>query len=112
MNITRYIHGNPVSIEMTQKELQEAYLEQQAIYDKQDILDVIACEKEYDEDFYGISKNEFLRLADDMATRMRQYIEKYDMSWDDARNDAITDVIEEHIRNKNNDERNCCYMQK
>lgn len=74
------------------------YLEKQHDFDLQDIEDAFDCydgDEECVED-HGITLKEAKPLFDKMATLKRRYIDKYDMSWQAARDEAISDVIEAH----------------
>ena len=98
MQIKRTINNNETVIELTDQELFNAYCEQQFIFDRSDITDV-ADGIENEDDFvgtYGIDRKTFDSLLDDMAYEMRRNIDKYEMSWEYARDDAITTVIRRH----------------
>lgn len=84
-------------IELTSDELYQAYEEKQHLYDMMDIefeLDV------YDDDElveqYGMTREQLNKLVSEMAYRMRKYIDKYDMDFEDARVDAIKDIADEY----------------
>lgn len=96
MKITRNVNGKAVEFELTRDELYSAYEEQEHIFDKADVEDVFdsMLDEEVIEN-YGISKSIAEGLLDEMAYRMRHYIDKHDMSLESARDEAITDIINE-----------------
>lgn len=97
MKIQRTINGAKVNIELLPDELLDAFYEQR---DKFDIEDIISYGEMFGSDFeaeMGVSYNEFLSMKEEMAAEMRRNIDKYDMSFEYARSEAIHDVI---ARNK------------
>lgn len=97
MKITREIGGKQYEFELTRDELYRAFDEQEHIYDVNDIEDVVF----YMEDAevlaeYGISKEAFLAMKDEMAYEKRRNMDKYDMSWDYARDEAVSSVLAAH----------------
>lgn len=97
LKILRNMNGEDVEFELTRGELYSAYEEQQHIFDKADVEDII---DQMDDDTimanYGVSMAAAEDLVDEIAYRMRRYIDKYDMSWESARDEAIKDVIAEY----------------
>lgn len=94
MTIERYIQRKPYEFVLTDDELFAAYLEQQHIFDRDDCADAIAWLKgEEILEAYGVTYDTFHALLDDMAVEMRRNIDKYDMSWQSARDEAVRDVI-------------------
>lgn len=94
MKIQRTINGTNFNIELLPEELVEAYFEQQ---EKYDIEDVVSFAEAYDEeelkDSYGCTYKEILDNKEDIAYRMRKNIDKYDMEWSYAREEAVRDVM-------------------
>ena len=102
MKITRYIKNEPVEIQLTDSERTEAYFEQQAEFDLEDVLDVICGSEQYTMDCYGVTEEEFRSLAKKIAVEMRHYIDVYDMFWSDARDRAIECVVKDYLEEKEN----------
>jgi hypothetical protein len=98
MTIKRNVNGIEMEFELTDTELYDAYEEKQHKYDN-DAIDDYFCSWD-DEDIkeeYGLTRTELEELYDEMSQRMRRYIDKYDCSWDYARDEAINDVLREEI---------------
>ena len=94
MTIKRTVNGEELEFELTDNELTSAYFEQQYLFDIQDVRDaVIGWEDDDVICVYGVNMETFLKLSDEMAVEMRRNIDKYDMDWDYAREDAIRSVI-------------------
>ena len=94
MKIIREINGEKKTFELTDEEMLLAYYEQQAIFDVQDIKDTVSgWSDEWNQDTYHVSSKEFFDMAEEAALEMRRNINKYDMEWSYARDQAITDVI-------------------
>lgn len=88
-------------ITLTPQELREAYEEMQHLYDEQDVRDELgAFDDEYMLEYYGGSREQLEPLVEEMAYRMRRYIDKYDMHWDAARSEVIIDIASENLRRK------------
>lgn len=100
MTIERVIDGNEYKIVLTPRELLSAYTEQQHEYDVTDIELYFDCFDDDDiMDFCGATRKDVEKLFDDMAYEMRRKIDKYEMSFEFARDEAIKDVIEENSSN-------------
>ena len=99
MKIKREIHGEPMEIELTDTELYNAYEEQQFLFDKQDVLDLICGWTEHDiTQSFGIDRQTYESYAEDMACEMRRNINKYGMDYDAARDEAVRYVIHSRKR--------------
>jgi hypothetical protein len=96
--ITRNINGTELSIPLTDVEIYSAYKYQQGLFDEQDVRNLI-LDMSNDEikKKYGISKKKFEALIPDMAIEMRRNIDKYDVDWEYAREEAVDFVIQEGI---------------
>ena len=94
MKIRRTIDGKEVEIELTSDELYEAFVEQQAAFDLEDVRFYFA---DYtDEDFqreYGITRAEAEELFESVAFHLRRNIDKYDMMFEYALPAAVEDVF-------------------
>ena len=101
MKIEREVNGTMMVFELTDDELYEAYKEKEFMFDVQDIEDVVCgwSDEEF-EDSYGIPKEVFDSLVHQMAYQKRRNQDKYDMSWDYARDDAIRTVVAEYKAGK------------
>lgn len=94
MKITRIIDGSTYETELTSSELFEAFREQEFQFDRNDIEDMFnSFSDEELEIEYDMSRKELELLFDDMAMEMRRNMDKYGMSWDYARDDAISTVL-------------------
>lgn len=97
MTITRIINGIETEIELTDRELLEAFEEEQHKCDIDDIDN--AFEDLTDEELvemYGMTMAEIEELKEDMAYRYRKYRNEYDESWIGDRDAAITYVLHEN----------------
>ena len=98
MKITREVNGQTVEFELTHKEMIDTFLEQQEAFDAQDIEMLVESFSE--EDFieiYGLSRSVVLKNAEEIGSRMRKNIEKYDMDWESARDEAVSDWCSEQV---------------
>ena len=94
MNITREINGVIHEIELTDNELYQAYLEKEFQFDRMDVEDVFDGISDDDLiEAYGVGFDAIAPLIDEMAEQKRRNMDKYDMSWDYARDDAIRYVL-------------------
>lgn len=94
MTIARMINGKLVPITLTDSELYEAYAEQQFLFDRMDCEDMcVGLDDEELVECYGVTGEQFESLLDEMATEKRRNMDKYDMSWDFARDEAIRETI-------------------
>lgn len=82
-------------IELTPQELRLAHDEYQHTLDEYDIKDRFdqLDDDEFEETFRVAKVCLGDEIKSEMAQRMRRYIDKYDMSWEYARDEAITDAI-------------------
>lgn len=104
MTITRTVHGEEFTFELTQHELQAAWYEEQQNYDESEIL--WAIEDYTDEeivDSYGVTRAQFETLVPQMAHRLRKYQDNDD-SFSDLRHWAICDTIYEFYPPERKDE--------
>ena len=94
MIIHRTIDGFDHAIELSLQEMTNAYYEQQHNFDLEDVLEelYLSEDDEFFEDVYECTVQELEQRADDVAYLMRKYIDKYEMGWYDAREDAISEV--------------------
>lgn len=92
MEIMRTVDGKKYKFKLTKREIRMAYLEHQHLNDIEDIMDVFNSMSD-DElmENYGKTYRELKKLAPDMATQMRKYINRDDVSWQSARDGAIAE---------------------
>jgi len=98
MKITREVNGQTVEFELTHNEMMDTFFEQQKAFDAQDIEMLV--EDFSEEDFieiYGLSPSVVLENAEEIGSRMRKNIDKYDMDWETARDEAVSDWCSEHM---------------
>lgn len=99
MTISRIVDGKNVSFELSDSELYRAFLEQEFILDRLDCEDMIAGFSDEDSiGCYGVDAGTFKTLLDDMAVEKRRNMDKYDMSWDYARDEAIRTIIDGYLK--------------
>lgn len=94
MKIQRTINGTSYTIELLPEELEDAFFEQRDKFDIEDIVDYgeMMSHTEMEEEL-GCSYSEFLSMKEEMAQEMRRNMDKYDMAFPYARQDAIETVI-------------------
>jgi len=92
MTIKRTVNGIEMEFELTRAERWDAYEEAQHEFDKSDIDTV------FDREEYGISESEADDLIDEMAYRMRRYMDKYNCDFVYSRDEAIKDVLRNYMR--------------
>ena len=94
MWVTSEIDGKFMPIKLTPDELFRAYLEQEHIFDCEDVRDYFDA---FDDDnlleVYGMSRTKIEEFYDDIAVEMRRNINKYDMRMEDARAEAIIAIL-------------------
>ena len=97
MTIMRVINGIETEIELTDRELWEAYEEEQHKCDLSDIDNAFEdlTDDELIED-YGKTRGELEELKEAMACRYRKYRDNYDESWIGDRDEAIRYVLMEN----------------
>lgn len=94
MKIKREVNGVPMEFELTDDELWSAFQEKERQFDRQDIEDAVCgLEDEDIDDLYGVSREVLESLFDQMAYEKRRNQDKYDMSWEFARDEAIRTVV-------------------
>ncbi len=94
MKIKREVNGVPMEFELTDDELWSAFQEKERQFDRQDIEDAICdLEDEDVDDLYGVSREVLESLFDQMASKKRRYQDEYGMTWTEARDEAIRDVV-------------------
>jgi len=76
---------NGFEFELTGEELRTAYYEQEHLFDVKDVKGKI----EDEENEYGDAAEFILEHIDDVADEMRRNIDKYDMDWVSACDEAI-----------------------
>lgn len=91
--------SNERPIELTADELYQAYLEQEHKFDVMDIEDIL--DQLTDEeclDMYDVEKSVLIDYVDEIAEKKRRNMDKYDLSWETARDEAIADCASRHAR--------------
>lgn len=98
MVIKRTFNNTEYSIKLSPEEMTQAYFEQQNIYDIEDVVSYAETFSNEDLiDLCGGTYSEILSRKEEIADKMRRYIDKYGMEWSYAREEAVRDVI---MRNK------------
>ena len=94
MKIKRTIDGREIEIELTEQELFDAFVEQEFIFDLDNVRNYFM---DYtDEDFqerYGLSREEAESRFKDVASQLRRNIDKYGMNYEYAMSEAIHTVF-------------------
>ena len=93
MYITRQVGDQIMRFELTARELYDAYIEQEFLFDREDVTTVFEnmSDEEIIEEF-GKTRKEMEPLYDAIASAKRRYIDKYDWKWQDALEQALADV--------------------
>lgn len=96
MTIIRVINGVETEITLTDRELWEAFEEEQHKCDLSDIDNAFEdlTDDEVIED-YGVTREKIEELKEAMAYRYRKYRDNYDESWIGDRDEAIRYVLME-----------------
>ena len=103
MTITREIDGKQIKIELTDDEVYAAYEVKQFQFDRADMEDYIVGVEE-GEDFkeeYGVDYSDAEEHLDELAYKLRRLIDKWDMSWEFAREAALEEWCNEQRNIKN-----------
>lgn len=97
MTIIRTINGIETEIKLTDRELWEAFEEEQHKCDLSDIDNAFEdlTDDELIED-YGVTREKIEELKEAMAYRYRKYRDNYDESWIGDRDEAIRYVLMEN----------------
>lgn len=94
MNITRLINGTEYTFSLTPREMETAYFEQQYEFDQEDVRTLLdSFDDDYWQENYGTTRDEMEPLVEDMAIEMRRMIDKYDVDWDYAREEAVREIL-------------------
>lgn len=91
-----------LNITLTGQEVYEAFREKEFEYDRQDIQDELENREAEDaQNICGVPCSFITEsMIDDMASEMRRQIDKYDVSWDYARDEAIQEIIEKELKKR------------
>lgn len=95
MEIYRRYGGQRVAHTLSKAELHEAYLEQQHIYDVDDIRNGLDTDHEYYAEKYGISEKPVTNNEiEEMARLLRHFLDsEADSTWSVCVQDAITKIL-------------------
>ena len=103
MKIQREVNGQIMEFELTSEELYSAHLEQEHKNDMQDIEDALENYRpDGAEDFYRTYEVPFDKvygndeLISEIAHEKRHNMDKHDMHWDTARDEAISEILYRH----------------
>lgn len=107
MKIKREIFGQQIEIELTEREVYDAYAEQEHLYDLEDCRNDFELRYSDEDWFSDVFDNEEAMevITEQMAAIYRRNMDKYTMSHDYALDDAATDeevmkLIEKYKDNK------------
>lgn len=99
MKIKRLVSGKEQEFELTADELYAAYREQEFKFDRADVADYfLAFDNEYIEEEYGMTTKEVESKFNEIAYEMRRNIDKYDMDWTYARDEAIETILRKVVQ--------------
>ncbi len=102
MKIAREINGQTVEFELTEHELSVAFYEMQNKFDGQDMEDYITESSDAEcLDIYGVGQNTMLDNVEEIGRILKKYMDKYDMSFEFARDEALRDWCAEKILEDN-----------
>ena len=94
MIIKRTINGIDFNFELTPAEMYAAYFEQQEHFDIQDVMNYADMFDEDDfEEEVGCTYKEFCDMKEEIAYEMRRNMDKYDMDFSYARDEAVRDIV-------------------
>lgn len=94
MEIKREIDGKSYVFKLTERELYEAFSEQEHRFDCDDVRDMLYAFEDVDlVESYGADAEEILESLDDIAYEMRRQMNKYGVDMDFAREEAIRAVM-------------------
>ena len=97
MTIRRIVNGMEMEFELTDRELWEAYEEEQHKCDLSDIDGAFEDLSDADlMEMYGVTREKIEELREAMAYRYRRYRDNYDESWIYDRDEAIRYVLMEN----------------
>ena len=88
--------GQELLIELTAKELCDAYHEQEHNYDVEDVQNVFDNMEDEEFEERGLTREEAESRIDEIAREKRRNINKYDMSWELALDEALKDFWSEY----------------
>ena len=90
-----FIERDGKRYELTEKEMRDAYYEQEFLYDREGVLYYLdAFDDDELLDMYSKSRAELEACADDIAVRLRFDLDEYEMTWADALPAAVKYVLE------------------
>lgn len=94
MTIKREIDGKEFEFELTPSELYDAFAEQEYKFDLENVRSFFAdyTDEDYQSEF-GLTKEEAEKKFEDIAIELRRNMDKYEMTFDYAISDAISDVM-------------------
>jgi hypothetical protein len=99
MQITRTINGIEYTFDLTPSEMAAAYFAQQYEFDKEDVETLLdSFDDGYWQENYGMSRAEIDPLVEDIASEMRRMIDKYDVDWDYARDEAVGEILRRNVK--------------
>lgn len=99
MKIKRFVNGKEQEFELTSDELYAAFSEQEFKFDRADVADYFsAFDNEYIEEEYGMTAKEVESKFNEIAYEMRRNIDKYDMEWTFARDEAIETILRREVQ--------------
>ena len=94
MTITRKINGGTVEIKLTDDELLAAYYEKQGQFDEEDVWDVFDdLDSDEIKETYGMTPESIVNMIPEIARQMRWNINNYAMTWENARDLAIEEIL-------------------
>lgn len=108
MKITRVINGQNVEFELSPDEVYSAYLQKEHEFDLNDIKNHLMDEdperfyEDYNVPLKWVFQNE--ELIENIANAKRNNMDKHDMHWDDALDDALKDVLDASVNEFHYDE--------
>lgn len=99
MTIKRVINGYEVEIELTKDELFNAYCEQEHEWDVDSCRNNLNSGIYIDEKWYeDLDKETEMQIIEEAAYHLRRNIDKYEMSYDYAMDEAFATVLQQYIK--------------
>lgn len=89
MVIKRTVNGVDLEFTLSGHELSDAYYEQEHKYDVQDVMNRLDAMDDEEFEEHGLTRAQVEELVDEIAYWKRRNMDKYDMSWSSALDEAM-----------------------
>ncbi len=96
MVIKRTVDGVDLEFTLSDRELSDAYHEQEHKYDVQDVMNRLDAMEDDEFEEHGLTREQVEGLVNEIAYGKRRNMDKYDMSWSEALDEALDDFWYEY----------------